>query len=231
MLVTCISDLHLGQSFNIGAFKDFLADQRKRVRPEMLVLAGDILELAWFSWKELEAQKLFRDSLDELRGFAASIETIYLPGNHDPRPKLIPDKLSPIRITPYDPHLGEALILGNILFTHGDHFDVTTHVWDDLLKLPLKKLLPWVYIKLYASPYEIKTAQKEKDFREYIGWIMGRAMMYSIRQGKDLCFGHTHAPMALDLGGRMILNSGDWLDSLSYIEARDGKMTLRFWRP
>ena len=228
--LVAISDLHLGQEFNLGAFKDFLQDLRKRVRPELLILAGDILELAWFSWKELEKQKLFCDALDELRGVAAAIETWLIPGNHDPRKKLLPDRLTPIHIAPYDPQMGEAIVLDDIIFTHGAQFDVTTRFWDRLLKLPIKALLPCLYLRLYGTPYEVKSAYKEKDYREYVGWIMGRAMMAAIRQGKDLCFGHTHAPMTLDLGGRVIVNSGDWRDSLSYIEVLDGRMALRFWR-
>ncbi len=229
--LVAISDLHLGQQFNLGAFKDFLQDLRKRVRPELLILAGDILELAWFSWPQLEKQKLFCDALDSLKDFAASIETLYLPGNHDERKDLPPGKLTPIVIAPYDPQLGEAIVLDDVIFTHGAQFDVTTRFWDRLLKLPIKALLPCLYLRLYGTPYEVKSARKEKDYREYVGWIMGRAMMYAIRQGKDLCFGHTHAPMTLDLGGRVIVNSGDLRDSWSYVIAKDGKMSLHFWRP
>ncbi len=225
-----ISDLHLGQEFNLGAFKGFLQDLRTRVRPKLLILAGDILELAWFSWAQLEKQKLFCDALDELRGVATAIETVLIPGNHDPREKLLPDRLTPIHIAPYDPQMGEAIVLDDIIFTHGAQFDVTTRFWDRLLKLPIKALLPSLYLRLYGTPYEVKSARKEKDYREYVGWVLGRAMMYTIRQGKDLCFGHTHAPMTLDLGGRVIGNSGDWRDSLSYIEVKDGRMALRFWR-
>lgn len=230
-----ISDLHLGQPFNLGAFSAFLKDLRHRVRPDMLLLLGDVLELAWFKWPQLEAQKLCRDSMDELRGFADSIETLLIPGNHDPYEAIPQDAVSPIQVVApaFIPHaLAPPLLdIDNIVFTHGHSYDVTTHIWSKLLKLPIKGLLPWLYIRLYGTPYEVKMARREQDYREYVGWIMGRAMMDALRHGRDLCFGHTHAPMVLDLGGRVIVNAGDWRDSLSYIEARDGKMSLHFWRP
>ena len=226
-----ISDLHLGQSFALGQFKDFLADLRKRVRPEMLILGGDILELAWFSWEELEAQRLFRDALDELRAFAGSIETIYLPGNHDPYSKIPKDEVSPMHVVA-PPAGGTAYLdLNGVIFTHGNQFDVTTHVWDSLLKLPLKRLLPWLYVKMYGTPYEVRTKRSKQEFLEYVGWVTGRAAMEAIRQGKDLCFGHTHWPVFMDLGGRVVVNSGDWRDSNSFILVEDGKMSLKFWRP
>ena len=190
MLVTAISDLHLGQTFALGQFKAFLEDQRKRVRPAMLVLNGDILELAWMRWSDLCNQKLAMDALDELRAFATGIETCFIPGNHDPFGKLtmgIREFLSPVRVVSPDAGQPPLLELDGVVYTHGNQFDVTTHVWDSILKLPLKRLLPWLYIKMYGTPYQVKTAQRERDYREYIGWIMGRAMMYAIRQGKDLC--------------------------------------------
>lgn len=230
-LTVAISDLHLGQSFALGAFKDFLADLRKRVRPDMLILGGDILELAWMRWSDLKAQKLAMDALDELRAFAGGIETIYLPGNHDPYQAIPKDEVAPIHVVAPSLDGSAWLEQDGILFTHGFQFDVTTHIWDSLLKLPLKKLLPSLYTKLYGTPYEVKTARRQLEFNEYIGWIMGRGMMYAIREGKDLCFGHTHSAMTIDLGGRVIVNSGDWRTDLTWVEIKDGKMSLKFWRP
>jgi len=230
MLLAAVSDLHLGQPFNLRAWRGFLAYLRT-VRPELLLLLGDVLELAWFSRKELEAQELFRESLDELRGFAASIETLYFPGNHDPRKKIDPQMVAPVHLLPFRPDMPEATEFDGVLYTHGSQFDAGTHLWDALLKFPLKAVFPCVYLKLYGTPYEVKSAQKEQDYREYVGWIMGRAMMEAIRQGRDVVFGHTHAPMTLDLGGRLIVNSGDLRDSWSYVLARDGRLELKFWRP
>lgn len=221
MLITAISDLHLGQEFNLGAFKAFLSDQKHRVRPNMLVLCGDILELAWMSWKDLQKQKLAMDTLDELRTFAGSIETVYIPGNHDPKGKLPP--LTPIRET-------DSLELDAVIYMHGHQFDTSTHIWDTALRFPLKRVFPWLYVKLYGTPYEVKSARKERDYREYIGWIFGRAMMFSLGKQRHLVYGHTHAPMLTVLRDeRQVANAGDWRDSLSYLEVRDGKISLRFW--
>lgn len=225
-LVVTISDLHLGQSFALGPFKDFLQDLRKRQRPDALILGGDTIELAWFSWPELEAQALFRDSLDELRDFATSFETRLIPGNHDPLAKLRQRDLSPIKIEPLP-----SIEWDGVIYTHGHQFDVTTHLWDTLLKIPARRLFPRLYVKLYGTPYEVKMAQREKDYREYIGWILGRAMMDVLAKGKDLVYGHTHAPMRVEMRDRTVVNAGDWQDSLSWVEARDGKLSLHFWGP
>ena len=234
MLATCISDLHLGQSFGLGALKDFLADQRKRVRPDMLILAGDILELAWMSWPQLQAQKLAMDALDELRAFATGIEVSYLPGNHDRYDQIPKDEINPIHVIapPVIPGAVATplLSLDGVVYTHGDGYDASTHVWDALLRLPVKAFSPWLYLKLYASPFETKTAGKEQEYSDYVFWIQGRATRDAIKHGTDLVFGHTHWPCILDLGGRVIGNSGDWQGNNSYIEAKDGKLSLRFWR-
>ena len=226
-----ISDLHLGQSFALDPFSSFLHDLRKRVRPDLLILNGDIFELAWFKWSELESQVLFRDSLDELRDFASSIETVLIPGNHDPRNKLLPDKLLPIRIVSYDAQLGEVIALDNIIFTHGHQFDMTTHLWDSLLKLPIRTLLPPLYLKLYGTPYQLKSAQKEKDYHELAFWVTGRAALHAVRAGKYLIFGHTHLPLQIELeSGLKVINCGDWRDSLSFVEVQDREIKLKFWR-
>ncbi len=225
MRVIAISDLHRGQSLNLAAFRGFLEWVRQE-RPDRFLLLGDIHELAWFVWEHLQADPIAREALDHLRLVAEDIPTVELCGNHDPWERLSPhlQELAPILVR------GEpTLELDGVIYTHGHQFDITTHFWDTALRSPMKRLAPWLYLRLYGTPYEVKTAQREKDYREYVGWIMGRAMLYAIRH-KDLCFGHTHAPMTLDLGGRVIVNSGDWQDSLSYIEAIDGRMVLRFWK-
>lgn len=226
-----ISDLHLGQSFNLGAFKDFLADLRKRTRPDMLILAGDILELAWLQWEDLKAQKLAMDALDELRTFAVGIETSYLCGNHDPYQAIPKDEVAPIHVVAPPVDGPASLERDGVVYSHGHQFDRTTKVWDGLLRLPVKAFLPSLYSRLYGTPYQIKVTHRQDAYNELIGFITGQAITFSQRQGKDLCFGHTHFPILLDLGGRVIAGDGDWRDSNSFIEARDGKMTLKFWRP
>ena len=234
-LVITISDLHLGQPFNLGAFKDFLADLRKRVHPDTLVLAGDILELAWMRWEDLKVQKLAMDALDELKAFATGTITVLIPGNHDPNKKLdnLVEALSPIRRAGYLPEWrGEALELDRVVYTHGHQFDSTTRFWDRLLRLPIKTLLPPLYIKLYGSPYEVKRAQREDYYNELIWWVTGRAIQSAQKQNKGLVFGHTHFPVRIDLGNSLtVANCGDLRDSWSYTEAKDGQVALKFWRP
>ncbi len=225
MRLIAVSDLHLGQSFNLKAFQSFCHKIRKK-RPDYLLLLEDILDLAWFRWEGIKSQPFAKDAIYTLKDLAYHIPTIYICGNHDLWEKVQYINLLPISVSPD----GE-IELDDVLYTHGHQFDATTHLWDAILKTPLKKLAPWLYLKFYGTPYEVKSAQKEKDYREYVGWVMGRAMMYSIAQGKNLCFGHTHAPMTLDLGGRLIVNSGDLQDSWSYVLACDGRLQLKFWRP
>ena len=219
-----ISDLHLGQTPYWDGLKAF-ADDLKRVRPQLIILAGDILELSWFTWDYLMEQEKFRSGLDALREMATYTETRYIPGNHDPLKKLDKELLQPIHITEeqwaeYD----------GVLYTHGHIFDITTKVCDSLLKLPIKSLLPGLYRKLYGTPYEVKLSGQEKDYREYVGWIFGRAMMWAIARSRKLVYGHTHAPMLVHLRNTIVANSGDLRDSLSYVEAREGKLYLRYWR-
>lgn len=230
-LITSISDTHLGQPFNLAAFKSFLADQRHRVRPDLLILAGDILELAWMRWSDLKAQKLAMDALDELKAFATGIETVYLPGNHDSYQAIPKGEVSPIHVVAPPLDGSACLERDGVIYTHGHQFDATTHFWDSLLKLPVKALLPSLYTKLYASPYEVKMTHRLDTYNELIGWVTGRAITFAQKQGKNLCFGHTHFPFLIDLGGRTVAGDGDWRDSLSYIEAQDGEMILKFWRP
>ena len=214
----------------MGALKDFLADQRKRVRPDMLVLNGDILELAWMSWGDLKEQKLAMDALDELKGFATGIEVSYLAGNHDRYDQIPKDEVHPIHVIA--PTVGGPAMLerDGVTYTHGDHWDTTTGVWNALLKLPIRAFLPGLYIKMYGTPYQLRMAQKEQDYHELAFWVNGRAALWAAKQRRSLVFGHTHLPVLMVLpGGLMVACDGDWRDSLSWVEVRDGKIVLKYW--
>jgi len=51
-----------------------------------------------------------------------------------------------------------------------------------------------------------------------------------LHRGQSLNLAALRGFMTLDLGGRVIVNSGDLRDSWSYVIAEDGKKSLHFWR-
>ncbi|MFN4058418.1 MAG: UDP-2,3-diacylglucosamine diphosphatase [Roseinatronobacter sp.] len=219
-----LSDLHLGA---LGARADLALAFLKHCPADRYVLVGDILDL----WQPLLPHWTRADQavIDFLNARArAGAHLIYVRGNHDPNPLLIPDhaRLTARHVQEY---IHESADGGRFLVTHGDQVDsrlIRTHTMTRLGSL-IDHSLRWLDRRLRRA------MDTKPDTRTRIeGWLLAfNALMYRGREhersmvemararGLDgvIC-GHFHIAGLHRHFGLTYANCGDWMDSMTAIE-------------
>ena len=233
-----ISDLHLG---TIGCQAGPLLDYLKRVRPEKLVLNGDIIDCWQFHryyWPSSHMAVLKR-----LMEIVASGTTVYyVTGNHDELLRKFAEQ-----------HLGEFHLVNKIVleldgkrgwFFHGDAFDVVMKHSAWLARLGsigyamlilINRFVDW--ISRATGHGHISLSKKIKNGVKravsFIGDFEETAAKLAIEQGYDyVVCGHIHHPAMKTITVKedsvLYLNSGDWVESLSALEYNRGKWSIHF---
>jgi UDP-2,3-diacylglucosamine pyrophosphatase LpxH len=219
-----LSDLHLGAlSSRAGQVLRFLQDNPAQT----YVLVGDILDL----WQPLLPYWSAQDQavIDHLQARAAKgARLIYVRGNHDPDPSLIPDhaRLDALHVR-Y--HIHHAATGKSYLVLHGDEADsrlIRLHAMtrlgsriDHALRRVDRFLCTW--------------RRRQPHVRGTVGWLIAttNALAYRGRQhearmlrlardaGLDgvIC-GHFHIAALHDHFGLTYANCGDWIDSMTALE-------------
>jgi UDP-2,3-diacylglucosamine pyrophosphatase LpxH len=216
-----LSDLHLGAlSAHADAVLHFLiANPVQRY-----VLVGDVLDL----WQPLLPHWTAQDQavIDHLnQRVSAGAEIIYVRGNHDPDPKLIPPhaRLTAIHLDRYV-HTGANGL--RFLVLHGDELDnrlIRTHTMTRLgsrIDHALRRLDKWLR----------RLSRERARARSSIDCLIGgfNGLMYRGRgherrlvgmaaaQGLDgvIC-GHFHIASLHRHFGPVYANCGDWVDSMT----------------
>ncbi|HBG87406.1 MAG TPA: UDP-2,3-diacylglucosamine hydrolase [Marinilabiliaceae bacterium] len=235
-----ISDVHLG---TYGCKAEQLHAYLKTIRPEILVLNGDIID-AWrftsnyFPTAHFKVVRYFFKLAEE------GCKIIYIPGNHDEVAR---------RFT--DLEFGQLQITNKIVLTldgktswifHGDVFDVVMHNSKWLAKLgsvgygllmAINRLVNGV-IKLFGGK-KISLAAKIKDVvkggkHQEITKFESTVARLAIRKGYDYAIcGHIHRPAKKNIitpsGSVIYLNSGDWVDNMTALEYEKGDWYLKRW--
>lgn len=229
--VLILSDTHLGTR---GCEATALYNYLKSVKPKILVLNGDIIDIWQFSTSYFP--KAHWAVLGEIMAMAeAGVPVYYLTGNHD-------DTLR--KFAPYQ--LGNVFLENKLLLEldgklawifHGDVYDGSiTHgrwmakmggrcydmliVFNRFVNRILKvfKCRPTHFSKKIKSGVK-KAVQKVSNFEK-------KAAEVAIENGYDyvIC-GHIHRPqmreVSTEKGSVLYLNSGDWLENLSALEYYD----------
>jgi len=228
--VVVISDLHLG---TYGCHARELLHYLKSIRPKVLVLNGDIIDIWPFSkryWPKSH-MKVIR----HLAGWAGKdVQIYYIPGNHDETLR---------RFAGFS--LGSFHIVNKVVLTlsngqkawcfHGDVFDVTMQhakwlarlgaIGYDILIL-INRLVNFISERL-AGGGRISLSKKVKDKVKsavaFINRFEETAASIGIEQGYPyVVCGHIHQPVIRTYtnskGSTTYLNSGDWIENLSALE-------------
>lgn len=233
-----VSDIHLGTRGSKAAlFLDFL----KHNDADVIYLVGDILD-GWrlkssFYWPQSHndiVQKLLRKA-------RAGAKIIYLPGNHD---EFVRDYVG---ITFGGIEVVEKLVHTTaagkrFLVMHGDQFDVVVrhHRW-------LAHLGDWAYEaamfvnigfnrvrRMFGFPYWSFSAWaklKVKNAVNFVGDFETTLVAAARRENVDgvIC-GHIHHAMIREIEGLTYVNTGDFVESCSYVVERDdGGLEVRHW--
>lgn len=234
--VVIISDVHLG---TYGCHATELVDYLKSIRPEKLILNGDIIDI--WQFRKSYWPKSHMEVMKQIIGFAAKgIPVYYITGNHDEMLR----KFSDFDLGNF--HLRDKLILPlghqKAWIFHGDIFDASIQQAKWLAKMGgwgydllivfnrfLNLILEWFGKERMSLSKKIKDSVKGAV--KYISNFEETAAILAIEQEYEFVIcGHIHQPQMRvihDKGGQVTyLNSGDWIENLSSLEYNRGKWTI-----
>jgi UDP-2,3-diacylglucosamine pyrophosphatase LpxH len=236
--IVIISDVHLG---TYGCHAKELLKYLKSIRPKMLILNGDIIDIWQFSkryWPEAHMKVVF---------ITDGVPVYYLTGNHDEMLRKFAD---------FD--LGSFKLLNKVVLNidgkkawifHGDVFDVTMQHSKWLAKLGavgydtliiLNSITNW-FLTAMGRPkmsFSQKVKAKFKDAVKFINQFEQTAADLAVAKNYQyvIC-GHIHHAeiremTATDAPGNVLyLNSGDWVESLTALEYDNGGWNIFKYRP
>jgi UDP-2,3-diacylglucosamine pyrophosphatase LpxH len=227
-----ISDVHLG---TYGCHAQELLNYLKSIKPETLILNGDIVDMWQFKksyFPDLHLRvinKIVRLSLNGTKVY-------YLTGNHDEQLRRFTD------MNFGNFHLRDSLEL--ILqgkkhwFFHGDVFDASVmrtpwlakiggYSYDRLVRLnkAVNRLMKFLGKEPVSFSKEVK--MKVKNAVKFISDFEKTAIDIARQKAFDFVIcGHIHTPQYRITDGVAYLNSGDWVENLTALEYNGGEWTI-----
>ena len=226
--IAVISDVHLG---TYGCHAKELLKYLKSIKPKMLILNGDIIDIWQFSkryWPETH-MKVVRKLM---KFVAEGVPVYYLTGNHDELLR----KFADMHMGAF--HLQNKLVLEldgkKAWFFHGDIFDVTMQHSKWLAKLGavgydslilINSMVNWG-LKLIGREkmsFSKKIKAQFKDAVKFINSFEDTAAQLAAQNGYGyVVCGHIHQPehrvIHTEDGKVTYLNSGDWVENLTALE-------------
>ena len=234
--VVVLSDVHLG---TYGCQSKALLQYLKSVKPKVLILNGDIIDM--WQFKKRFWPKSHMLVVKHIAGLIAKgVEVYYVTGNHDEMlRKFVGFKLGSFQIV-------NKVVLNldgkKAWIFHGDVFDVTMKHARWLAKLgavgyDLLILINTVgnYLSQRMGKGRISLSKRIKNSVKsavkFINDFETTAATIAIDQGYEyVVCGHIHQPEMRDIetekGKVTYLNSGDWVENMTALEYHKGKWSL-----
>ena len=229
--IAVISDVHLG---TYGCHAKELLKYLKSIKPKMLVLNGDIIDIWQFSkryWPETH-MKVVRKLM---KFVVEGVPVYYLTGNHDELLR----KFADMNLGAF--HLQNKLVIEldgkKAWFFHGDIFDVTMQHSKWLAKLGavgydtlilINSFVNWclALIGQEKMSFSKRIKAKFKDAVKFINSFENTAAELAVEKGYEyVVCGHIHQPemrtIRTEEGEVTYLNSGDWVENLTALEYYD----------
>jgi len=214
MKIIATSDLHIGaEDCNVNSLRKFLIEEAPKA--DVVILGGDVFDL-WIGnlGSLISKNKKIVEAISRLK------EVYWITGNHDSEAI----NLSPLikkSIT-----IQEKLVLTlsdnrKLIFTHGHEFD------EELGKYYFWAKLGYQILNVFRRTWDFDLTDFHKSER-YIK-IVERHKEKSLETYNNygiIMSGHTHVPYCEkhdELGGIYLINTGDWVESNSYVIIEDGK--------
>jgi UDP-2,3-diacylglucosamine pyrophosphatase LpxH len=240
--VLVLSDIHLG---TYGCHAKELLQYLKSIKPKMVVLNGDIIDIWQFSksyWPKSH-MKVVRHLFTWI---SKGVKTYYIPGNHDEMLR----KFAGLR-------MGSFRIVNKVVldldggktawFFHGDVFDVTMQHSKWLAKLGaagydalilINRLVNFFSEQVFKRgklSLSKKIKNSVKSAIKFINDFEQTAADIGISNQYDyVVCGHIHHPemkVIENVGGSITyLNSGDWIENLTSLEFTDGNWNIYYFR-
>lgn len=234
--IAVISDVHLG---TYGCHAKELLKYLKSIKPKMLILNGDIIDIWQFSkryWPETH-MKIVRKLM---KFVVEGVPVYYLTGNHDELLR----KFADMDMGTF--HLQNKLVLElngkKAWFFHGDIFDVTMQHSKWLAKLGavgydslilINSVVNWG-LKIFGKEkmsFSKKVKAQFKDAVKFINSFEDTAAELAAASGYEyVVCGHIHQPEMKTIttasGKVTYLNSGDWVENLTALEYNNDAWTI-----
>lgn len=238
--IVILSDIHLG---TYGCHATELVAYLKSVRPKLLILNGDIID-GWAFSKRYFPNSHMAVISEIFRIMQKDTKVIYITGNHDEFLRKYTD-LSMGNLFLTDKYLLEIDGKKHWIF-HGDIFDHTTkggakiiakiggigYDWLILLNRAINWFLDSIGRQKVSLSKKIKNSVKKAV--KFIADFEEKAIELAIDNHYEyvIC-GHIHMPsdreVVTEKGKTHYLNSGDWIENLSWLEYNEGKWSLNFF--
>ncbi len=236
--VLVLSDIHLG---TYGCHATELLHYLKSVKPKVVILNGDIIDIWQFSkryWPQSHTKVI-----KHLMGWMAKgVKIHYIIGNHDEMlRKFLDFKMGSFRISNK-----VVLELSNgkkAWFFHGDVFDVTMQHSKWLAKLGaagydllilINRLVNFILEKIFKKgklSFSKKIKNSVKGAVKFINSFEQTAAEIGIGNKYDyVVCGHIHHPEMREIvvpeGKIMYMNSGDWVENLTALEFSNNEWSV-----
>jgi len=219
------SDFHNGNEVadydRVMAFLELVEDDAD----EFLIL-GDWEELLWSNMQILTTVKPYSYVTEKVKSIARRKPSRIVIGNHDWNLGLFESYIEPTKIV-------SPFAENGVYYTHGHELDwlsiITGTPVDPIYwKNPFPFLFPTQFLVWLATRV---WAKSEDTYALGIALIHERARAYAGKNGyHTIILGHTHFPTAEIRGGINIYNTGDMLDSYSYLVQENGIISLRYFK-
>lgn len=234
--IIVLSDLHLG---TYGCHAKELLQYLKSVRPKMLILNGDIIDIWQFSkryWPSAHMQVI-----KHIIGLIAQeVPVYYIPGNHDEMLRKFKDfQLGSLKITN---KLSLTVNNNRIWIFHGDVFDVVMQHSRWLAKLGavgydtlilINRAVNFVSKKFNGKNISLskKIKNSVKGAVKFVNNFETTVTTIAAENNYQyVVCGHIHQPeirtMATKFGPVIYMNSGDWIENLTALEYDGDKWSL-----
>ena len=239
--VVVISDVHLG---TYGSHAKELLSYLKSIKPKILVLNGDIIDVWQFSkfyWPEAHMKVIRRI----MKFVTEGVPVYYLTGNHDEMMR----KFADFKIGSFQIANKLVLTLDNrkAWIFHGDVFDITMQHSKWLAKLGatgydslilLNSFVNWCLTRLGRDKMSFSQRIKArfKEAVKFINDFENTAAELAVDKGYQyVVCGHIHQPekrkISTENGVVMYLNSGDWVENLTSLEYYKGEWHIFKYLP
>jgi UDP-2,3-diacylglucosamine pyrophosphatase LpxH len=228
--ILVLSDVHLG---TYGCHATELLQYLKTVKPKIVILNGDIIDIWQFS-KRYWPKTHMKVIKQILHWMSKGVKIYYITGNHDEMlRKCVGFKMGSLRIV-------NKVILPlengkTAWFFHGDVFDITMQHSKWLAKLGaigydtlilINRVVNFISEKVFKKgklSLSKKIKNSVKSAVKFINNFEQTAADIAIENQYDFVVcGHIHQPeireISNDQGKTMYLNSGDWIENLTALE-------------
>ena len=236
-----LSDCHLG---TYGLHAKELLQYLKQINPRILILNGDIVDI-WAFRKRYFPDMHLEIIHEILRKVHNGTMVYYLPGNHDDLMRQFTEfRSGNIQIRD---KLHLQIDGKDYWIFHGDVFDASVNTAKWLAKLGgkgydwlirINRFLNAVLKRMGKEPMSLskKVKSNVKKALKFIDDFEQTAIDLAIKNDYDyvIC-SHIHTPTIKHIsnqkGSVIYMNSGDWVESLTSLEYKDGEWSLYEYKP